>query len=61
MTPFGLTTHLLAIFKVTKADLTATLALGSRPNSLDWGGPYIIKKLLERRCLKWAHMTHLDI
>jgi hypothetical protein len=30
-------------------------------NSLDWGVPYIIENILERRCLKWAHMTHLDI
>jgi hypothetical protein len=22
---------------------------------------YIIEKLLERRCLKWAHISHLDI
>jgi hypothetical protein len=27
---------------------------------LDWGVPYIIRKYLERRCLKWARMTHLD-
>jgi hypothetical protein len=30
-------------------------------NSLDWGTTYIIEKILERRCLKWACMTHLDI
>jgi hypothetical protein len=31
-------------------------------NPLDWGVFYIIiGKNLERRCLKWAHMTHLDI
>jgi hypothetical protein len=30
-------------------------------NPLDWGVFYIIGKLLERRCLKWACMTHLDI
>jgi hypothetical protein len=30
-------------------------------NSLDWNVPYIIEKLLGRRCLKWVHMTHLDI
>jgi hypothetical protein len=29
-------------------------------NSLDWKVPYIIGKLLEHRCLKWAYMTHLD-
>jgi len=29
-------------------------------NPLDWRVPYIIENLLERRCLKWAHMTHLD-
>ncbi len=29
-------------------------------NSLDWKVPYIIGKFLERRCLKWACMTHLD-
>jgi hypothetical protein len=28
---------------------------------MDWGILYIIRKLLERRCLKWACMTHLDI
>jgi hypothetical protein len=28
-------------------------------NSLDWRFPYIIENLLEHRCLKWAHMTHL--
>jgi len=30
-------------------------------NSMDWGIPYIIGNPLERRCLKWARMTHLDI
>jgi hypothetical protein len=30
-------------------------------NSIDWKVPYIIEKLLERKCLKWAGMTHLDI
>jgi hypothetical protein len=29
-------------------------------NPLDWGVHYIIGKILERRCLKWFHMTHLD-
>jgi hypothetical protein len=29
-------------------------------NPLDWGVPYIITKLLKRRCLKWVCMTHLD-
>jgi hypothetical protein len=29
-------------------------------NPLDWRIIYIIEKLLERRCLKWSHMTHLD-
>jgi len=29
-------------------------------NSLDWDIIYIIGKLLECRCLKWAHMTHLN-
>jgi hypothetical protein len=29
--------------------------------SLDWSVPYIIKKLLKRKCLKWARMTSLDI
>jgi hypothetical protein len=28
---------------------------------LNWGVIYIIRKFLERRCLKWACMTHLDI
>jgi len=27
---------------------------------MDWKF-YIIEKLLKRRCLKWARMTHLDI
>jgi hypothetical protein len=30
---------------------------GQKP--LDYGVPYIIRKLLEHRCLKWACMTHL--
>jgi hypothetical protein len=30
-------------------------------NPMDWGVIYIIGKLLKRKCLKWAHMTHLDI
>jgi hypothetical protein len=30
-------------------------------NPLDWKVHYIIGKLLKRRCLKWAHMTHLNI
>jgi hypothetical protein len=29
-------------------------------NPLDFKIPYIIEKLLELKCLKWAHMTHLD-
>jgi len=29
-------------------------------NPLDWRVPYIIKKLLELKYLKWACMTHLD-
>jgi hypothetical protein len=29
-------------------------------NSLDWGVLYIIGKFLERRCLKWARVTHLE-
>jgi hypothetical protein len=28
-------------------------------NSSDWKVPYIIGKLLERRCLKWVCLTHL--
>jgi hypothetical protein len=28
-------------------------------NSLDWRNIYIIVKLLELKCLKWARMTHL--
>jgi hypothetical protein len=32
---------------------------GSKPNGLK--SFLSIGKLLERRCLKWAHMTHLDI
>jgi hypothetical protein len=30
-------------------------------NPLNWKVHYIIGKLLKHRCLKWAHMTHLDI
>jgi hypothetical protein len=29
-------------------------------NPLDWEVIYIIKKILELRCLKWARMTHLN-
>jgi hypothetical protein len=29
-------------------------------NLLDWKVPYIIGKILEHRCLKWACMTHLS-
>jgi len=29
-------------------------------NPMDWRVPYIIEKLLELWCLKWAFMTHLD-
>jgi hypothetical protein len=29
-------------------------------NPLDWRFPYIIGKLLELKCLKWARMTHLS-
>jgi hypothetical protein len=28
------------------------------PNSLDWIFFYIIENILERRCLRWARMTH---
>jgi hypothetical protein len=31
-----------------------------RQNPLDWKVPYIIENILERKCLKWARMTHLD-
>jgi hypothetical protein len=31
---------------------------GQKP--LDWDVPYVIEKLLELRCLKWALMTHLN-
>jgi hypothetical protein len=30
-------------------------------NRLDWRILYIIEKLLKRKFVKWAHMTHLDI
>ncbi len=30
-------------------------------NSMAWSIPYIIRKLLERRCLKWVYITHLHI
>jgi hypothetical protein len=33
---------------------------GKGQNSLNWKVSYIIVKLLEHRCLKWARMTHLD-
>jgi hypothetical protein len=29
-------------------------------NSMAWGVFYIIGKLLELRCLKWARITHLE-
>jgi len=29
-------------------------------NPLDWGVPYIIRKVLKLRCLKWACMNHLE-
>jgi hypothetical protein len=32
---------------------------GSKPTV--WTVPYIIGKILKRRCLKWARITHLDI
>jgi hypothetical protein len=30
-------------------------------NLLHWKVIYIIEKILKRKCLKWARMTHLDI
>jgi hypothetical protein len=30
-------------------------------NQMDWGVFYTIEKILKQYCLKWAHMTHLDI
>ncbi len=30
-------------------------------NPLDWNVFYITKNLLELKCLKWVHTTHLDI
>jgi hypothetical protein len=30
-------------------------------NSMACGVLYIIEKLLECKCLKWAHIAHLDI
>ncbi len=29
-------------------------------HSMDWRVPYIIGKILKRKCLKWTRMTHLD-
>jgi hypothetical protein len=29
-------------------------------NPMDWGIPYIIRNLLEIKCLKWVRMTHLE-
>jgi len=29
--------------------------------SMDWSIYYIIRKILQCRCLKWAYITHLDI
>jgi hypothetical protein len=29
-------------------------------NSLDWKILYTIEKILEHKCLKWAHVTHLS-
>jgi hypothetical protein len=29
--------------------------------ALNWDVLYIIRKILKFKCLKWAHMTHLDI
>ncbi len=40
-------------FKSSKSDYRGQ-------NPLDWNVLYIIEKLLEFRCLKWARMTHLD-
>jgi len=33
--------------------------VGVKPQ-MSYGVPYIIGKLLERRCLKWAHIAHLE-
>jgi hypothetical protein len=30
-------------------------------NPLPWKVLYIIENLLKRKCIKWAHITHLDI
>jgi hypothetical protein len=30
-------------------------------NPLDWKNIYVIEKILELRCLKWARMAHLVI
>jgi hypothetical protein len=52
---------------------TSTWEMGSRwtpvflegdcrgQNSMAWNVPCIIRKLLERRCLNWAHIAHLHI
>jgi hypothetical protein len=29
-------------------------------NPLDWNFPYIIENIMEFKCLKWDHMTHLN-
>jgi hypothetical protein len=36
-------------------------AIWGGQNSMAYGVLYIIEKLLERRCLKWARIAHLDI
>jgi len=36
-------------------------AIAKVKKPMDWRVIYTIGKLLKRRCLKWARMTHLDI
>ncbi len=43
----------------SKIVATNNLEILQGQNPLDWGVYYIIGKLLEHRCLKWALTTHL--
>jgi hypothetical protein len=46
-------------FRILRRQFQGSKLIGLKSSLYHWNVPYIIEKLLKRRCLKWACMTHL--
>jgi hypothetical protein len=51
----------MGTWQSTRTPKTSESDYKGQKNTSHWGVIYIIEKLLKCRCLKWAHMIHLDI